>query len=107
MAEAIPSGSGGGSTFQQYSAALKQHSSLKSQLESQIAHVTVLEQLNTFLTLTLPNPESSELVRAARSEATTAHKRAEEMVTCTKPHNTPLQFFFCNSLLKCQLWRAL
>ena len=75
MAEANPSGSGGGSTFQQYSAVLQQHSSLKSQLESQIAHV---EQLNTFLTLTLPDPESSELVRAAKSEATTAHKELKK-----------------------------
>lgn len=45
--------------------------------------------------LTLPDPENSELVRAARIEAVTARKRADEMVTCTKPHNVPLQLFFC------------
>ena len=41
----------------------------KSQLESQMAHVTVLEQLATFLTLSLANPDSSTPLRAVWSEA--------------------------------------
>jgi predicted alternative tryptophan synthase beta-subunit len=88
---------GGGSTFQLYSAALQQHSSLKSQLQSQVEQVTVLEQLSTFLTLSLPDPESSELVRAARSEAIIARGRANQMVIYVHLHIArPLhhKFFF-------------
>lgn len=70
----------GSGTFIQYSLALQQRASLKSQLESQTAHVTVLEQLATFLSLSLPNPESSEPLRAVRSEASVACDRAEKMV---------------------------
>ena len=87
MAEAnLGSGAGGGSTFQLYSAALQQHSSLKSQLASQKEQVTVLEQLSMFLTLSLPDPESSELVRAAKSEAITARRRFDQMVMYTYTH---------------------
>ena len=94
MAEAnLGSGGGGGSTFQQYSVALQQHSSLKSQLQSQKEQVTVLEQLNTFLTLSLPDPESSELVRAVRSEAITARRTAEQMVTYTHTYTKPYIIF--------------
>ena len=91
MAEAnLGTGSGdGGSTFQQYSAALQQHSSLKSQLQSQTEQVTILEQLNTFLILSLPDPESSELVRTARSEAIIACRRADQMVMYTYTHTKP------------------
>ena len=84
MAEAnLGSDAGGGSTFQLYSAAVQQHSYLKSQKEQ----VTVLEQLSTFLTLNgLPDPENNELVRAARSEAITARRRFDQMVMYTFTH---------------------
>ena len=87
MAEAnLGSGTGGGSTFQLYSAAVQQHSSLKSQVASQKEQVAVLEQLSTFLTLSLPDPENNELVRAARSEAMTARRRFDQMVMYTYTH---------------------
>ena len=90
IAEAnLGSGAGGGSTFQLYSAALQQHSSLKSQLESQEEQVAVLEQLSMFRTLSLPDPESSELVRVARSEAIIACRRADQMVLRTYTY-TPI-----------------
>ena len=87
MAETnLGSGASGGSTFQLYSAAVHQHSSLKSQVASQKEQVTVLEQLSTFLTLSLPDPENNELVRAARSEAMTARRRFDQMVMYTYTH---------------------
>ena len=70
----------GSGTFIQYSVALKQRSSLKFQLDSQMAHVTVLEQLATFLTLSLADAEGSEPLRAVRREASVARSKAEEMV---------------------------
>ena len=82
----LGSGAGGGSTFQLYSAAVQQHSSLKSQVASQKEQVAVLEQLSTFLTLNLPDPENNELVRAARSEAITARRRFDQMVMYTYTH---------------------
>ena len=78
MAEANTGGSGvSGSTFQRY---LQQRSSLRSQRDFQLAHVTLLEQLSTHLTLSLPQAESNETVHAVRSQAANARNKAEEMV---------------------------
>ena len=60
-------------------------SSLRSQVASQEEQVAVLEQLSTFLTLSLPDPENNELVCAARSEAVTA-RRFDQMVMYTYTH---------------------
>ena len=80
-AEANTGGSGvGGSTFQRYSDTLQQRSSLRSQLDSQLARVTLLEQLSTLLTLSQPQTESNGTLRAVRSQAATARNEAEEMV---------------------------
>ena len=58
--------------------------------------MTIIEQLNTFLTLSLPDPESSEVVRAVRSEAITACRRAEQVVTYTHTQiPTPNHTIFC------------
>ena len=101
LAEANLGSGTGGSTFQQYSTALQQHSSLKSQLQSRKEQVTMLEQLNTFLTLSLPDPESSALVHGVRSEATTARRIVDQMVVYIHTHTKlPSQSFFCNSLLR-------
>ena len=70
----------GGDTFIQYSVALQQKASLTSQLDSQMAHVNMLEQLATFLSLSLPEPENSEPLHAVRSEAAVARSKAEQMV---------------------------
>ena len=88
MAEANHGGGGVGTdTFVQYSATLQQRSCLKAQLESQLAHVTVLEQFVTFVTLSLPDPENSEPLLAARREASLARSRAEEMVSSNNMHS--------------------
>ena len=70
----------GGDTFIQYSVTLQQKASLKSQLDSQKAHANLLEQLATFFSLSLPEPETSEPLRAVRSEAAVARSKAEQMV---------------------------
>ena len=99
----------GTNTFVQYSATLQQRSCLKAQLESQLAHVTVLEQLVTYLMLNLPNPESSEPLLSARREASLARSRAEK--TDGKQHE--YAFIHYNghsypnhSLPSCLYWRA-
>ena len=70
----------GGTTFVQYSILLQQWSSLRAQHQSQDAHATLLEQLSTYLTLSLPNVETNPVLNAAKSEAVLACKRAQEMV---------------------------
>ena len=70
----------GGTTFVQYSILLQQRSSLKAQHQSQDAHATLLEQLSTYLTLSLPDAETNTVLQAAKSEAILARKRAQEMV---------------------------
>ena len=73
----------GSGSFIEYSIALQQRSALKSHLESRMAHVTLLEQLATFLAVSSADPEGSEPLRAMRSEASIARCRAEQMVMCT------------------------
>ena len=51
-------------TFKQYSVILEQMSSLKVQLESQTSHARVLEQVAVFMSLTLPDPDPSELPKS-------------------------------------------
>ena len=51
-----------------------------------MAHVMVLEQLATFLTLRLANPDSSEPVPAVQSEASISRSRAgrnDKLHSCT------------------------
>ena len=70
----------GGSTFIQYSIVLQQRSSLKEQLDSQMVHATLLEQLTTYLALSLMDAETNEPLHAMRNEAAVARSRAQEMV---------------------------
>ena len=70
----------GGSTFNQYSVLLEKMSSIKVQLESQTSHTRVLEQLAVYLSLSVPNPESSEPLKAIRREAGVARQKADQMV---------------------------
>ena len=69
----------------------------------------VLEQLSIFLTLSLPDPESSELVRVARSEAIISHRRADQNLMVINAH-TPIEhsiiILFFNSFLRCQHWKT-
>lgn len=74
-----PSGTGG-HTFNEYSIVLEQRSSLKVQLESQVSHAELLEQLATYLSLSVPDPEQSEPLKAVRNEAAIARIRADKMV---------------------------
>lgn len=66
----------GGATFNQYSLLLEQLSTLKSQLESQTSHAELLEQLATYMSLNLPDPENSAPLIAIRREAAVARDRA-------------------------------
>lgn len=70
----------GGSTFNQYSVLLEQMSSLKVQLKSQTSHAEVLEHLAVFMSLSLPNAETNELLKAVRREAGVAREKADQMV---------------------------
>ena len=70
----------GGATFNQYSVLLEQLSSFKSQLESQTSHAELLGQLATYMSLSLPDPESSEPLKAIRREAVVARDRADQLV---------------------------
>lgn len=72
--------SSGGSTFNQYSIVLEQRSSLKAQLQSQNSHAEMLQQLSTYLTLSLPNPEQNQPLQAIRKEAAIAQNRADQIV---------------------------
>ena len=51
-----------------------------------MAHVTLQEQLATFLSLNLADPEDSEPLHGVRNEASSARSRAEQMVMCTNIH---------------------
>ena len=82
----------GSSSFIQYSIALQQRSSLKSQIESQMAHVTLLEQLVTIVAVSLADPEGSKPLRAVRSEASIARSRAEQMVGHVYQHPQTAMF---------------
>ena len=70
----------GGSTFNQYSVLIEQMSSLKEQLKSQTSHAGVFEQLAVFMSLSLINPETGELLKATRREAGVAREKADQMV---------------------------
>lgn len=78
------SGAGGvgGSTFSQYSAKLKQRSSLQAQLKAQQGYVILTEQLATYSILR--NGEESESLQVLRREAAAARRKAYELVY--KPH---------------------
>ena len=55
-------------------------SSLKVKLESQASHARVLEQVAVFMSLTLPDPDPSELLKVMRSEAGVAQQKADQLV---------------------------
>jgi hypothetical protein len=97
----------GGTTFVQYS---MQRSSLKAQHESQDAHATLLEQLNTYLTLSLPDAGTNAVLLTAESEAVLARRRAQEMVnlksTCIHCSWYLYTHTLLNSYHSCQSWRA-
>ena len=76
----------GGTTFVKYSILLQQWSSLKAQHESQEAHATLLEQLTTYLALSLPDAETNTVLLAAKSEAVLACRKAQEMVKLKITH---------------------
>ena len=62
----------------------------------------MLEQLATFMSLSLPNPEQSEPLRAVRREASVARQRTDEMVSHTTNNMQILPHtFLLNSHLNC------
>lgn len=74
----------GGATFSHYSHLLTQRSQLSTRLGTQLCQATMLEQLATYMSLTLPNPEQSEPLKAMRKEGSIARKIADEMVYYTQ-----------------------
>jgi hypothetical protein len=71
-------GSGGGVSFANYSSALQEMSSLKEQSEKQTQLVTTLEQLSTYLALTLP--QDSPALDRVRKEAVAQRKLLHDVV---------------------------
>ena len=70
----------GGVTFSQYLVLMEQLSLLKPWLQSQTSHAELLEKLTTYMSMSLPDPESSEPLKAVQREAAVAHDRADQMV---------------------------
>lgn len=70
----------GGLSYSLYSSRLKQRSELQSQLQTQLGYASVAEQLATYLSMSLPNPESNQTLQGLLKEAAAARKKADEMV---------------------------
>ena len=73
-------GRAGGASFIQYSSLLTQRSQLNTRLTTQESQATMLEQLTTFMALSLPDPESNPTLSAFRHEASVARQLADSMV---------------------------
>ena len=67
-----------GVTFARYSIPLERLSQLKSRLVSQTCHAELLEQLATYMSLSLPDPENSESIKAVRRGAAVPHDRVDQ-----------------------------
>ena len=65
----------GGASFQQYAVALKQLSQLKEQHAAEKQKATLLTQLATYLSITNPAPQQSELVQQVQWEASITHQQ--------------------------------
>ena len=75
----------GGTTVFQSSVLLKQRSSLKAQQESQDTHATLLEQLTTYLALSLPDADTYTILFMAKHEAALTCRRAQVIVNAKIP----------------------
>ncbi len=78
LAAAEVTGSLGGASFDKYSSALKRFFELKDELEKQQLVVTQLDQVITYLALTLP--EGSPALEIVRTETTTQRHAAQDLV---------------------------
>lgn len=72
------SGSSSGSTFEQYSSALKEEQQLKSALQLEVNKATMLEQLVTYITI--HTPSASTDMTTLRHEASKARMSVAGMV---------------------------
>lgn len=78
LAAADVTGSLGGASFDKYTSALKRYFALKDELEKQIHVVNLLDQLITYLALTLP--EGSPALEEVKKETTTQRHAAQALV---------------------------
>ena len=70
----------GGSTFSDYSGALKERSLLLLELNNQKSFAALTDQLATYFTLSLANPQTSDRLSEMKKTAAATHKRISEMV---------------------------
>ena len=73
-------GSTGGSTFVHYANTLQQRSHLAMELETQQGYVSLIDQMVTYLTLTLPDAETNDSLIQLREDAANTHKSIRGMV---------------------------
>lgn len=96
LAYSIGTGSGGGGgTFTHYVDTLRQ----KSNLEMEVKNTTT-----TYMCLTLPNAETSDIVRQLRVEAATTHTKIADMVGMGRVPMVSVGFSLFLSLLRYQGW---
>ena len=83
MAAGGGDGNAGRVNFSQYSAVLSQRSQLDTQLTKQLLQASLLEQLSTFMSLSLQYAETNPTLCAFRREASVARQLVDKMVmTC-------------------------
>ena len=70
----------GGPSFQQYAAALAQLTQLKEKHHGEEQEAQLLTQLATYLTITVPEPDTSPTVQRVRAQASLAQKQAATTV---------------------------
>ena len=70
----------GGHSFNLYSTRLRQKTTLQTQIQAQDGYWSAAEQLATYLSVHLPDPEENSTLIALRKEVAAARKKSEEMV---------------------------
>lgn len=73
-------GDQGGVSFEKYTSSIHQLFLLKEESEKQRQVVSVLEQLNTFMALTLQLPEGNPSLDEVRREAQVQRKQLQDVV---------------------------
>lgn len=105
LAYSIGTGSGGGGgTFTHYVDTLRQKSNLEMEVKNKNDHATLVDQLTTYMCLTLPNAETSDIVRQLRVEAATTHTKIADMVGMGRVPMVSVGFSLFLSLLRYQGW---
>lgn len=80
LAESSRGNVNGGSTYNHYVALLRRRSVLRMEMENQQNHVTVMNEMVTFASLTLPDAEHNNILKELRMDADAAHTSLNNMV---------------------------